>query len=114
MNLVAKEYIAARSDEQGALVLSYFAGASHELVDALLVNPYDTEGLADAIHRALQMAPEEKRARMSRMRSYVREHNIYRWAGNLIAELAAVRLESPEQPPPSPVSPEIEAVAALR
>jgi trehalose 6-phosphate synthase len=114
MNLVAKEYIAARSDEQGALVLSYFAGASHELVDALLVNPYDTGGLADAIHRALQLAPEEKRARMSRMRSYVREHNIYRWAGNLIAELAAVRLESREQPPAAPVSPEVEAVAALR
>lgn len=81
------------------------------------MNPYDTDGLADAIHRALQMAPEEKRARMSRMRSYVREHNIYRWAGNLITELAAVRLESfeqPQQPPSPPVSPEIDAVAAAR
>jgi trehalose 6-phosphate synthase len=114
MNLVAKEYVAARSDEQGALVLSYFAGASHELVDALLVNPYDTDALADAIHRALQMAPEEKRARMSRMRGYVREHNIYRWAGNLITELAAVRLESRERPPAEPAPPEIEAVAAFR
>ena len=96
MNLVAKEYVAARADEQGALILSQFAGASHELADALLVNPYDTEGLADAIHRALEMAPEEKRARMMRMRAYVREHNIYRWAGNLISELAALRLETPE------------------
>ncbi len=114
MNLVAKEYVATRSDEQGALILSYFAGASHELVDALLVNPYDTEGLADAIHRALEMAPEEKRARMSRMRSYVREHNIYRWAGNLIAELAAVRLESSRpEPPVRPRTNETEVVAAF-
>lgn len=96
MNLVAKEYVAERSDEQGALILSRFTGASHELVDALLVNPYDTEELAEAIHRALAMSPEEKRARMARMRAYVREHNIYLWAGNLIAELAAVRLDRVE------------------
>src|SRR6267378_1178118 len=57
MNLVAKEYAATRSDEQGALILSRFTGASHELVDALLVNPYDTEQLAESIHRALAMAP---------------------------------------------------------
>ncbi len=93
MNLVAKEYVAAQSSEHGVLVLSRFAGASHELVDALAVNPYDTEELAESIHRALEMAPEERRARMSRMRTYVREHNIYRWAGNLIAELAAIRVE---------------------
>jgi trehalose 6-phosphate synthase len=95
MNLVSKEYVASRSDEQGALILSRFAGASHELMDAIQVNPYDTEELADAIHRALEMSPEEKRIRMARMRAYVREHNIYRWAGNLISELAAVRLEAP-------------------
>ncbi len=68
MNLVAKEYVASRADEQGALILSRFAGASHELTDALIVNPYDTEALADAIHRALSMAPEERRSRMVRMR----------------------------------------------
>jgi trehalose 6-phosphate synthase len=96
MNLVAKEFVAARGDGQGVLVLSRFAGASHELADALLVNPYDTEGLADAIHRALAMAPEERRARMGRMRTHIREHNIYRWAGTLIAELAAIRLQAPE------------------
>jgi trehalose 6-phosphate synthase len=96
MNLVAKEYVAANSDEQGVLILSRFAGASHELADALLVNPYDTEGLADAIHQALAMAPEERRARMARMRAYVREHNIYRWAGTLIAELAAIRVKAPD------------------
>ncbi len=94
MNLVAKEYVAARNDQQGVLVLSRFAGASLELSDALLVNPYDTEGLADAIHCALSMAPEERRARMTRMRTYVREHNIYRWAGSLIAELAAIRVNT--------------------
>jgi trehalose 6-phosphate synthase len=98
MNLVAKEFVAARSDEQGALILSRFTGASQELIDALLVNPYDTEGLADAIHRALAMPPEEKRARMARMRSYIREHNVYRWAGDLIAELGSIRLDVPQEP----------------
>jgi len=98
MNLVAKEYVASRADEQGALILSRVAGASNELVDALLVNPYDTEQMADAIHRALAMSPEEKRARMARMRAYIREHNIYRWAGDLISELGSLRLDSPETP----------------
>ena len=67
------------------------------------MNPYDTEALADAIHRALEMPPEERRARMRRMRAYVREHNIYRWAGNLIAELASLRVdvEGPAAIPPS-------------
>jgi len=115
MNLVAKEYVAARRDEQEALILSQFAGASHELVDALVVNPYDTEELAGAIHRALEMPPEEKRARMARMRSYVREHNIYRWAGNLVEELAAIRLDAPppeDQNRPKPAAAELEAVVA--
>jgi trehalose-6-phosphate synthase len=93
MNLVAKEFVAAQDAETGTLILSRFAGAAHELVDALQVNPYDTEALAESIHRALEMSPEERHARMSRMRAYVREHNVYRWAGNLIAELAAVRVE---------------------
>ena len=112
MNLVAKEYVATRSDEQGVLVLSRFAGASHELVDALPVNPYDTEELADAIHCALEMAPDEKRARMARMRAYVREHNIYRWAGSLVAELAALRLDEPDRQGRSePASSEIHVAA---
>jgi trehalose-6-phosphate synthase len=93
MNLVAKEYVAAQAGGQGALILSHFAGAAEELVDALLVNPYDTEELADTIHRALEMPPEERRARMTRMRRFIREHNIYRWAGDLVSELAAVRLD---------------------
>ncbi len=91
MNLVAKEFVAARPDDQGVLILSRFAGASHELADALIVNPYDTEEMADALHRALEMSPEERRIRMQRMRTTVKERNIYRWAGSLIGELCDVR-----------------------
>ena len=96
MNLVAKEFVAARQDEQGVLILSRFTGASHELSDALIVNPYDTQDLAYAIHRALEMAPEERNLRMRRMRAVVRERNIYRWAGTLIGELSAIRTNAGE------------------
>jgi trehalose-6-phosphate synthase len=99
MNLVAKEFLAARQDEQGMLILSRFAGASHELPDSLVVNPYDTDEIAEAIHRALTMPSEDKRARMHRMRGVIRENNVYRWAGSLIGELAAIRLEAPESRP---------------
>jgi trehalose 6-phosphate synthase len=92
MNLVAKEYVASRSDEDGLLILSRFAGASQELQDALVVNPYDTEELAQAIHNALEMPVEGRLTRMRRMRVQVREHNVYRWAGDLIGELTGVRL----------------------
>ena len=91
MNLVAKEFVASRDDLHGVLILSCFAGASHELSDALIVNPYDTEQMADSIRQALEMRPEERRMRMQRMRSTVREHNVYRWAGKLIEELCEVR-----------------------
>jgi alpha,alpha-trehalose-phosphate synthase [UDP-forming] len=93
MNLVAKEFVAARQDEQGVLVLSRFTGAARELADSLLVNPYDIEQMADAIRFALEMNTEERKARMQRMRKVVREHNIYRWASTLIAELCEVRLD---------------------
>jgi trehalose 6-phosphate synthase len=93
MNLVAKEFVAARPDEQGVLILSRFTGAARELPDALLVNPYDIEEMADALRAALEMHGEERKIRMQRMRKVVREHNIYRWAGNLIGELCEVRLE---------------------
>lgn len=96
MNLVAKEFIAAREDDEGALILSQFTGASRELRDALIVNPYDVEQLSDAIRLALEMSPEDRRARMQRMRRTVREHNVYRWAGNLIAELSEIRIEDGE------------------
>jgi trehalose-6-phosphate synthase len=96
MNLVSKEFVASRSDNQGNLILSRFAGASHELADALIVNPYDIDEIADAIHRALEMSPEERRIRMQRMRTTVRERNIYRWAGDLIGELCEIRPASSE------------------
>jgi trehalose 6-phosphate synthase len=95
MNLVAKEFVAARHDEQGVLILSRFTGAARELRDAVLVNPYDIERTADAICYAIEMEAEERTARMQRLRGVVKEHNIYRWAGNLIAELCAVRLDIP-------------------
>jgi trehalose 6-phosphate synthase len=93
MNLVSKEFIAARDDDQGALILSQFAGASHQLRDALIVNPYDTEQLADAMHFALEMDPSERSARMHRLRQVVKEFNIYRWAADLISGLSEIRLE---------------------
>jgi len=96
MNLVAKEFVAARHDERGVLILSQFTGAARELRDALLINPYDIDHTADAIRQALEMAPEEKQLRMHRMRKIIKEHNIYRWAGNLITELCEVRLDAPE------------------
>lgn len=98
MNLVAKEFVASRIDEEGALILSQFTGASRELRDALLVNPYDAEEVADAIHVALEMDPHDRQARMERMRRAVREHNVYQWAGNLISELSEIRIEEPTAP----------------
>jgi alpha,alpha-trehalose-phosphate synthase [UDP-forming] len=97
MNLVAKEFIAARDDEQGALILSSFTGAAHELTDALLVNPYDVQQLADAIHQAVDMTSQQQAMRMARMRKTIREHNIYRWAANLLSDLTEIRVETPER-----------------
>jgi trehalose 6-phosphate synthase len=96
MNLVAKEFLAARTDERGVLILSQFTGAARELRDALLVNPYDIDQTAEAIRVALEMEPEEKQMRAQRMRKTIKEHNIYRWAGNLITELCEVRLDAAE------------------
>ena len=87
MNLVAKEFVSARDDEDGVLILSRFTGASYEFTSALLVNPYDIEGTAEAIHQAVTMVPEEKQERMRKMRQIVREYNIYRWAADMITEL---------------------------
>ena len=97
MNLVAKEFVAAREDDRGALILSSFAGAANELTDALLVNPYDTQQVAEAIHQALDMSEEEQEIQMSRMRKVVDEHNIYRWAANLLSDLTEIRVEMPER-----------------
>jgi alpha,alpha-trehalose-phosphate synthase [UDP-forming] len=97
MNLVAKEFIAAREDERGALILSSFAGAARELTDALLINPYDAQQLAEAIHQALDMTEEQQETQMSRMRKIVNEHNVYRWAANLLSDLTEIRVEMPER-----------------
>ena len=97
MNLVAKEYVAARDDERGVLILSTFAGAAHELSDGLLVNPYDVTQLADAILQALEMPEEEQIRRMRRMRQTVREHNVYRWAANLLTDLMEIRIGQAEK-----------------
>jgi trehalose-6-phosphate synthase/HAMP domain-containing protein len=94
MNLVAKEFVSVRDDEDGVLILSRFAGASHELRDALIVNPYDLAGMAESVRTALEMPPEERRARMIRMRHAVVDHNIYRWAGLLLSELARIPVET--------------------
>jgi trehalose 6-phosphate synthase len=92
MNLVAKEFIAARDDERGVLVLSRFAGAARELREALIVNPYHVEETADALHRALAMPEAEQHERMASLRSVVRENNVYRWAGRMLIDAARWRL----------------------
>ena len=97
MNLVAKEFIASRSDESGVLILSTFAGAAHELSDALLVNPYDMQQLAAAIQRALEMPAGEQSPRMQRMRNTVRERNVYRWAAHFLSDLTEIRIDLPER-----------------
>ena len=94
MNLVAKEYLAARDDEDGVLVLSKFAGAATELLDALIVNPYDIEGVAEAVYQGLEMDHNERRSRMKRMRHHVMDHNIYRWAATILGDLRELRMES--------------------
>jgi trehalose 6-phosphate synthase len=91
MNLVAKEFVAARDDEQGVLVLSSFAGASRELSDALIVNPYDAGAMSEAIHQALCMPIAEQRARMQIMREIVSSRNVYRWAGQMLLDAAQLR-----------------------
>jgi trehalose-6-phosphate synthase len=91
MNLVAKEFVAARDDHDGVLILSTFAGASRELLEALLVNPYDIGQTAAAIRMALEMDRDERRERMRMMRRTVKENNVYRWAGRMLMDAARVR-----------------------
>jgi trehalose 6-phosphate synthase len=100
MNLVAKEFVASREDDSGVLILSTFAGAALELTDSLLVNPYDVQQLAGAIHRALNMSAEEQNTRMAHLRTSVREHNVYRWAANLLSDLTDIRIDAPERTDP--------------
>jgi alpha,alpha-trehalose-phosphate synthase [UDP-forming] len=90
MNLVAKEFVASRYDEDGVLILSTFTGSARELTDALLINPYATDLFADTILTALEMPLDERKKRMQRMRNIVRENNIYKWAGDIISELVKI------------------------
>jgi alpha,alpha-trehalose-phosphate synthase [UDP-forming] len=99
MNLVAKEYIAARQDERGVLILSRFTGAARELRDAIVVNPYDISATGEAIAEALTMDANEMAERMRRMRRSVKEHNIYWWAANLIGGLCELRLDYKSEKP---------------
>ncbi len=91
MNLVAKEFVASREDGDSVLILSAFAGASRELTEALIVNPYDIPGTASAVLQAWTMSPAERRERMKLMRRTVKENNVYRWAGHLLSDVARVR-----------------------
>ena len=88
MNIVAKEYISAKNDLSGVLLLSQFTGAARELPEALLVNPYDIEDFADKVKKALEMPKKEKMQRMTKLRETVAENDIYKWAGKLINELS--------------------------
>jgi len=106
MNLVAKEYIAARQDERGVLILSRFTGAARELRDAIIVNPYDVSATGESIAKALKMDASEMVERMRRMRRSVKEHNIYWWAASLIGALCELRLDpivGPKSTPPDRV-----------
>jgi len=91
MNLVAKEFVAAREDEGGVLVLSQFTGAAQEMPEALLVNPYDIEQAATALGAALHMSTEEQRQRMRALRRHIAEFNVYRWAGRMLVDAARLR-----------------------
>jgi trehalose 6-phosphate synthase len=91
MNLVAKEFIAARDDEQGVLVLSQFTGAARELTEALIVNPYDLDEASDALATALSLSADEQRDRMRSMRAFLAEFNVYRWAGRMLVDAARLR-----------------------
>jgi trehalose-6-phosphate synthase len=90
MNLVAKEFVASRSQNDGSLILSRFAGASQELQGAIIVNPYDVEKTADAIKTALEMTKEEQNQRMMQMRLVIVRHNIYSWAATLLRTMATI------------------------
>jgi trehalose 6-phosphate synthase len=111
MNLVAKEFVSARDDERGVLVLSQFTGAARELSEAIIVNPYDTDQCATALHLALMMPAAEQRTRMRLMRGLIQEFNVYRWAGRMLIDAAGMRrrgrlpdrVGTPDAPLRSPV-----------
>ncbi|MBP7056826.1 MAG: trehalose-6-phosphate synthase, partial [Candidatus Omnitrophica bacterium] len=91
MNLVAKEYISAKTDSSGVLILSCFTGASRELTDAIQINPYSIEEFADSIRLAVAMPAPDKKKRMENMRKSVAANNIYKWAGDIITDLTTIK-----------------------
>ncbi len=93
MNLVAKEFVASRVDDDGVLILSEFAGASAELDGAVTVNPYDVDAVAESLERALSMSPQERQARMKSLRRRVFEHDVHAWARGFLERLASARPE---------------------
>ena len=95
MNLVAKEFVASRTDGDGVLVLSEFAGASWELPEAVQVNPYDVDGMAEACYRALMMEPEERRTRLAPLRARVQTYDVHRWAATFLEQLETITRRSP-------------------
>jgi trehalose 6-phosphate synthase len=101
MNLVAKEFVASRTDNDGVLILSRFTGAARELVDAVLVNPFAPDEIASAMRQAVEMPPAERRRRMERMRAAVARQNIYRWAGKILMALDGVIAEKENASPRS-------------
>jgi len=110
MNLVAKEFVAAREDEQGVLVLSQFTGAARQLPEAVIVNPFDRQAMAEGLLAALRMPAEEQRQRMRKMRQEVQQNNIFRWAGHLLSEVGKLAPETESLPedwndPSDPVTP---------
>jgi trehalose 6-phosphate synthase len=91
MNLVAKEFVAAREDERGVLILSQFTGAARELTEALIVNPYDLDEASSALATALRMSTEEQSDRMRAMRVFIAEYNVFRWAGRMLVDATRLR-----------------------
>lgn len=108
MNLVAKEFVASRFDEDGVLILSRFTGAARELTDAVLVNPFAVDEVADALRLALEMPEEDRRKRMQKLRAVVAENNIYRWAGKYLSTL--LKFEFPDMEALRPAPPDLVAV----
>jgi trehalose 6-phosphate synthase/phosphatase len=99
MNLVAKEFVASRTDGDGVLVLSEFAGASWELPEAIQVNPYDVDGMAESAYRALTMDREERRSRLAPLRTRVGEYDVHRWAATFLEQLETITRRSPAAAP---------------
>jgi trehalose 6-phosphate synthase len=111
MNLVAKEFVSSRDDERGVLVLSQFTGAARELPEAIIVNPYDTDQCAAALHLALSMPAGEQRMRMRLMRGLIREFNVYRWAGRMLLDAAGMRRRGRLPEPAAPAEPGLRRAA---